>query len=92
MAIKNPSHVKGVREGVHAGIQAFAMQAGLGPQDLDGIDCLAGLMMVVRDIIQSAPDGFTRAQLAAQAEHVIKDAGRGSVIIPAREMPVAGHA
>jgi hypothetical protein len=58
MAIRNPNHVKGVRDGVHAGIQAFAQRAGLGNSDLDGVDAVTGIAMALRDIIQSSPDSF----------------------------------
>lgn len=91
MAIRNPAHVKGLRDSVHAAIQAFARLSGLGDRDIDGGDAVTGITMALRDIIQSSPDGLTRARLAAQAIEVLKDAGSRPVIVPAREMPVARH-
>lgn len=87
MAIKNPMHVKAVRDAVHTGLQVMAKHMGLGDRDLDGMDAVAGIALVLRDIIQSAPDTFTRHRLAANAIEQLQDAANPSVIVPARTVP-----
>jgi hypothetical protein len=84
--IKNRNHVQGVRDAVHAGISEFGTKYHIGEGGLDGADAVTGIAMVLRDMIKSAPDSYTRSMLARQVINVIEDAARGPLILP------GGHA
>ena len=82
MAVRNPSHVRGARDAVHAGLQQFAKERGLDVGGLAASDVVCGVAMVLRDLIKEAPDAMIRAELAAGARYAIDDAGRSAILLP----------
>lgn len=79
--IMNQRHVKDLRDTLHNAISAFGMIHGLGPGDLNSGDCMVAIALVMRDIVQSAPDSATRAKLIRDAcQTLMAEANRPTII------------
>lgn len=84
--IKNPNHVRSLRDAMHGAINQWGIDNGIDAGGLDSGDAVTAIAMVLRDIVKSGPDSYARSMLARAAIGAIEEAGRGPIIMP------AGHA
>lgn len=80
--INNPQHVKEVRDLVHAAVDAWGSARGLNPGELNARDYVTALAMVIRDVVQGAPDGNVRQKLIAEITMALAEPGQRSLIMP----------
>ena len=64
--IQNPKHVKELRDVLHASIAHWGHSRGLGERELEGSDLCTALGLVMRDVVNSAPDPVIRSVLIRQ--------------------------
>ncbi len=92
--VVNRKHILDLRDTLHNAISAFGMLHNLGPGELAAPDTCVALAMVMRDIVQSAPDSESKARILNGAITALAgEMTRPQIIMPPRAVPAkAGHA
>ena len=81
--VSNRRHILELRDSFHSAISAWGILHNLGPGELHAPDVCVALAMVMRDIVQGAPDGESRAAILQGAIGALTgEMARPQLIVP----------
>lgn len=81
--VQNRKHILDLRDALHAAISTWGVMRGIGPGDLHAPDACVALAMVMRDIVQAAPDDSSKAAILTGAVAAITgEMARPQIIVP----------